>query len=459
MNLKKGVYSLIYFILVLGNLTYGQQYGRGLLMDEESFENSAKSVLLMRGDYSNLPEAKSLKPFSPTPGSQGAYGTCTGWSSAYAGRTILEAIRNKWDQSQIDSNVFSPSYIYNQIKIGNDCFGGASIIDALDVLKEQGGLKLNEFGYNCDLAITDQNKRDAEEFTIIEYREVADKNTSDKIIKVKKSISELKPVVIALDCPDSFYDAKELWQPKKTDYKLWSIGHALCVIGYDDNKFGGAFEVMNSWSTVWGNEGFTWIKYEDFQFFCLYAFELLDKVVHEKYAWDLSGSLKFIDSNNQPMRCTFDGNIYAMEKSYNSGTLFELFVSNNQPAFVYAFGTDTTNITYKIFPFHNQMTAYLPYSQNNFAIPDEGSYTMLDDTPGITYYCFLYSNKELNIDHILEKFENNNKTVYENIEAALGDNLIVAENISYKDGEILSFKAKSSGMNVLPVIIKINHLE
>lgn len=455
MNIKK--LSIVFTLLFISSIMQGQPYGKGLLMDEESFENDAKSVPLMRGDYRNIPEAKSLKSFSPTPGSQGAYGTCTGWSAAYAGRTILEAIRNKWSQAEIDSNVFSPSYIYNQIKIGSDCFGGASIIDALDVLKDQGGLKLNDFGYDCDLMITSKNKKDAEEYTIIEYREVADRNSPDKILKVKKSISELKPVVIALDCPDSFYDANELWQPKKTDYKLWSVGHALCVMGYDDNKFGGAFEVMNSWSTEWGNDGFTWIKYDDFQFFCLYAFELLDKVVHQEYAWDLSGTLKFIDSNNQPMRCSYVENMYEMEKAYSSGTLFELFVSNNQPAYVYAFGTDTTNITYKIFPFHNQMTAYLPYSQNNFAIPDEGSYTMLDETPGTTYYCFLYSNKELDLDRILEKFENNNKSVWENIEAALGDKLIDTANLLFQDGEVLSFKAKSSGKNVLPVIIKINH--
>lgn len=457
MNFKRVLSTAITTLFLLSNIQFGQQYGKGLLMDEESFQNNAKSVSLMRGDYRNLPVAVSLKPYTPTPGSQGAFGTCTGWSSAYAGRTILEAIRHKWDQSRIDSNVFSPSYIYNQIKIGNDCYGGASIIDALDVLKDQGGLKMNDFGYDCDLMITDQNKKDAEEYTIIEYREVADKNSPDKIVKVKKSISELKPVVIALDCPDSFYDAKELWKPKKSDYKLWSIGHALCVIGYDDNKFGGAFEVMNSWSTEWGNDGFTWIKYDDFQYFCLYAFELLDKVVHEEFAWDLSGSLKFVDSNNKPMRCKVNGDIFEMEQAYSSGTLFELFVSNNQPAYVYAFGTDTTNITYKIFPFHNQMTAYLPYSQNNFAIPDEGSFTMLDETPGITYYCFLYSNKELDIDRILERFENYNRSFLENITFALGDKMVDTSNSLYKDGEIITFKAKSSGKNVLPVLIKINH--
>ena len=38
----------------------------------------------------------------------------------------------------------------------------------------------------------------------------------------------------------------------------------MCVIGYDDNKSGGSFEVMNSWGEDWGDKGFFWIKYADF---------------------------------------------------------------------------------------------------------------------------------------------------------------------------------------------------
>lgn len=36
-------------------------------------------------------------------------------------------------------------------------------------------------------------------------------------------------------------------------------GHAVCVVGFDDNK--GAWLCKNSWSKHWGIEGFFWIKY------------------------------------------------------------------------------------------------------------------------------------------------------------------------------------------------------
>jgi hypothetical protein len=38
----------------------------------------------------------------------------------------------------------------------------------------------------------------------------------------------------------------------------------MCIVGYDDNKFGGAFEIMNSWGKEYGDNGFIWFRYEDF---------------------------------------------------------------------------------------------------------------------------------------------------------------------------------------------------
>ena len=89
----------------------------GLLLDDSLYANSPTAAPLMRGDYGDLPPSASLKKNAPTPGNQGPYGTCAGWSTAYAGRTILEAIRNNWTGSIVDKNAFSPSFVYNQIRV------------------------------------------------------------------------------------------------------------------------------------------------------------------------------------------------------------------------------------------------------------------------------------------------------------------------------------------------------
>lgn len=446
---------ILFFLIII--TAYAQKPGMGLFLDDKYFENSPKAAPLMRGDYDNLPAVYSLKEFAPTPGSQGLHGTCTGWSTSYAGRTILEAIRNKWSSEEIDKNSFSPSYVYNQIRTTNDCFGGASIIDALDVLRLQGDAKLNDFGYLCERDVTPDDKTKALEYKIIEYREVAYKTSNNKTERVKKSLSEDKPVVIAMDIPNSFIDAGEVWLPDSSDYRRWSQGHGMAIVGYDDNKFGGVFEIMNSWGTDWGNNGFTWMRYSDFEYFVLFAFELIDESKPEPNVADLSGKLSFIESSGYPMKSTFTGNYFKTDEPYHSGTLFELRISNSEPAYVYAFSYDLSGSVYKIFPFNKKMVAYLPYRQNNVAIPDEESYNMLDATTGTTFYCFLYSKQELKIDEIMYEVKNGDGNFWQRLTNSIGQKFVDKKFITYKDGNNIEFSAFSNGKTIVPVILEIPH--
>ena len=38
-------------------------------------------------------------------------------------------------------------------------------------------------------------------------------------------------------------------------------GHAITMVGYDDNRYGGALKVINSWGQAWGDGGFFWMPY------------------------------------------------------------------------------------------------------------------------------------------------------------------------------------------------------
>jgi hypothetical protein len=60
-------------------------------------------------------------------------------------------------------------------------------------------------------------------------------------------------------------------------------GHALCVVGYDDEIGGGAFKIVNSWGRDWGNNGFFWLKYSDLEVVrCAYALIANEKVASVK---------------------------------------------------------------------------------------------------------------------------------------------------------------------------------
>ena len=68
---------------------------------------------------------------------------------------------------------------------------------------------------------------------------------------------------------------QDTWIPTRSDYGLRGFsGHAMCVTGYDDNKNGGAFEIMNSWGNDWGNNGVAWVRYPDFEHFVKEAYGL-----------------------------------------------------------------------------------------------------------------------------------------------------------------------------------------
>ena len=453
--MKKNIVLFVLFFIIK---TAAQDYGLGVLLDSALYAKSPTAAPLMRGDYANLPSSTSLKEFTPTPGNQGQTSTCAGWSTAYAGRTILEAMKYGWTKSTIDSNTFSPSFVYNQIRNNKSCNAGSSLVDALDVLKNQGGLKLQDFSFECSREVTEKDKTSASSYRIIEYRDITYGQKDNKVKVIKKSLSERRPVIIALDCPPSFNRAKELLDVDKSEYKNWGRGHGICVIGYDDNKFGGAFELINSWGTSWGNSGYVWIKYSDLDFFSQYAFELIDKSVPDPEKFDLSGTLSFKENTGADMKSTYNNGIFKMSNSYPSGTLFELRISNNEPAYVYAFSSDLTNKTYKIFPFTNRMVAYLPYSQNNLAIPDEDSYNMLDEAKGTSYYCFLYSKEKLDIDAIMSAVEQSTGSIPERLFSVLKDKLVNNDNINYKSTYRISFNAKSKGKSVVPVIVEIPHI-
>ncbi|MFN5911989.1 MAG: C1 family peptidase, partial [Bacteroidota bacterium] len=91
--------------------------------------------------------------------------------------------------------------------------------------------------------------------------------TDNFVTNVKLALANGLIVSVGVNLTESFQAGSALnygvWAPTSTEKSIG--GHAMCVIGYDDSKYGGAFEVMNSWGTGYGENGFVWIKYNDFK--------------------------------------------------------------------------------------------------------------------------------------------------------------------------------------------------
>ena len=129
--MKRVTIIVALFALILATQAQEVFFMDGLLPDDGTYDKlPAKKELVTKG-YETLPSKYSLKKYCPSVKTQSHYGTCTGWATVYAARTIAEAIRQGWtDQSLITEKAFSPLFVYAQIKEKDDanCIKGSFIV-------------------------------------------------------------------------------------------------------------------------------------------------------------------------------------------------------------------------------------------------------------------------------------------------------------------------------------------
>ena len=258
---------------------------QGLIFNADEF-SKRKAIGVTRG---TLPPAVSFKKYTPIPYPQ-AGNTCVAQSFATA-RTVLAAKKLGWtDKNKITAWSFSPYYIYYRNKLEGDleCNGGLMIeATAKDVL-DHGFAPIIDVEYPNYYPFTGnvlcvQEKGEAYPPSMSEDEDIAANYKVDEIYRVsnvqqiKTALAAGMPVVVCLHTPPSFQKLKTaLWLPQPTDkLDTDAMGHAVLAIGYDNNKFGGAIEIMNSWGDKWGDKSFVWVRYKDYLkwFFAGYAFE------------------------------------------------------------------------------------------------------------------------------------------------------------------------------------------
>lgn len=469
---------LVPFLLFSSLLCFSQPLYRGLDYDDEAYASVPKKAKLTRA-LGEVPASASLKKYSPYPGNQGQFGTCAAWSTAYCGRTIVEAINKGWiNRDTISGNAYSPAFLFRLLRPNDaNCVGGASLSSAMQLSKVRGNISFKEISDKCISGISTNQLTAASNNKIKDYMRIFDSKSpgKEKIQAVKKSIAERKPVVIGMVCPPSFNNAKDVWMPTEESNQALYGGHALCVVGYDDNKSGGAFEIQNSWGNTWGNQGYIWIKYETFATFVNYAYEFIDLPEAKTEIPDLSGEIKLILSTNQTMPVNLQLSdrglivvstttktvsnplsMYQTSVAYTSGTRFRILISNNQPAFVYAISSDLSNAVTKIFPYEDGISAALTDKRNDVAIPDEDHFIEFDNKPGKDFLCVLYSKEALDINAIVSNISAQQGSFSERIFKAIGNNMVDPKNMIFSKNKI-AFKGFSRGKNIASMLIEMDH--
>lgn len=202
-----------------------------------------------------------IRLMMPPVANQGSEGSCVGFAVGYAARSAEQFYRTGASSYSNSSNIFSPEFLYNQIKFSSDCNSGTAMQTALDFIKLNGICTYQSMPYSssngCSLLPSLTQSTEAANFKISTYSKLY---STDKAA-IKSMISQKHPVIINVIADNSFISAKPgfIW---KTYSGSGSLAHCIVICGYDDAK--NAYLVMNSWGTGWGDAGYSWIDYDFF---------------------------------------------------------------------------------------------------------------------------------------------------------------------------------------------------
>lgn len=425
--------------------------------DEQKYDQTNVFAALASGHKNNLPSQFSLLEYAPPRKNQGRQGSCVGWASAYAARSILHA---RASGENPENAAFSPSFLYNQIALSN-C-QGAYLMDAMENMKSVGSLPYQDFTYtesSCSKSPNSTEKSAASTYKIRGYNRLSKGGANYKVDMeaIRQNIAQGAPVVIGMQVGGTFMTrmyGKEEWRATNSDKSLRGFsGHAMTVIGYDDNRNGGAFQIMNSWGEQWGKNGVAWVNYSDFDFFVKEAYGL--SPMGKASADDNKLAVKFgiIDKEsrrNIPLK-RIESNIYRTKIAKEQR--FKLEVTNSIACNIYIVTEELDGSSTVLFPYEK----YSPYCGivGTRLFPNEQS-LYPDQDGNLDRFAIIVTKEEIDIAKVNQAITNSRSgTFQKKIFEALGSQHI--EQLAFNDGAgTIDFEGKLDGKNAVSIVIEVS---
>ena len=263
--MKKSLFIIFAFTLIMLFFVSCTKENASIRSGQDSFPYALGCNLLPKAQYEAIPLAPeielkvklptSVNLSSPNIGNQLHEGSCVAWGTTYAGRSMDWYFTHNNSTYTQDANIFSPSYVYNQIKV-TDCASGSYVLSALNLLQSQGVCTWTEMpyiDYDCYTQPDSTQIAEASAYKISSYNRV---NINTKTIKTY--LANNKPVIVAGPVNQTFVNLPSgQVLGKYTGNPLG--GHCYCLVGYNDTK--NAFKFQNSWGPNWSSQGFGWISY------------------------------------------------------------------------------------------------------------------------------------------------------------------------------------------------------
>jgi hypothetical protein len=441
----------------------------GYSFDKKEFDKASVYEGLEDDANKNpLPEAVSLLRFAPDRGNQGQQGSCVAWSSAYAAQTIVMASASGQDPNRI---VFSPSYLYNQIRL-EGC-QGSYIQRAMEAMQKNGGLPLQQYPYNdqdCENEPSSSQVRAGQQNVIHGFTRITNGDNVDQISirGIKEHLNKNAPVAIGMMVGQSFMQdmmGRELWKPEGMDQSQMGMGgHAMCVIGYDDRKFGGAFQIMNSWGPEWGKNGVAWVRYGDFKNYVREAYGIDPMPKRSNVAnIPLECTIGLVNNNggkNIPLKVS-GGNLFRTMAPIAIGTRFKMSIQNTTECYIYVFGQETNGTSYVLFPYLKQgetVSKHSPYCGiTGYRLFPKAQSMEADSIGNKDFIAIVVSKEELNYNQVNDAISRSSQSSYiGKVNEALQSMLIRSARFNNSSDGAVYFKVDANDNKAVACVVEID---
>jgi hypothetical protein len=305
--------KLVAILLLITNALNAQ----GILFDKEKYDNLPAYEHQKSQGFANavLPSRLSYRSYCPTVLSQGQVSTCVGWATSYALLSTQQNIlmgETNFYKKQV--RVMDPNFVYALIRNYNDgwCQNGTFMGDAMEILINNGSKPLLTppwLSCNSTYEFDKFALAIASIYAVNNYYALNDK--TDLVNTLKYALYNKKPIAVGMNVTKSFSTGSGMsygkWSPSSSEQIAG--GHAMCIVGYDDTKYGGSFELMNSYGTEFGDNGFVWISYAD-----------MKKYMQEAYLIDLNTEQYGYRTGNCTLGDCYD---YYSRYKYSNGEVYE----------------------------------------------------------------------------------------------------------------------------------------
>ncbi len=474
---------------------------QGFIADERAYDELRKKQ--RNQAVQQLPARIDLSMYAPPVLNQGDKGNCVAISIGYYMCSIMGAVRwNLNDKDRILKQSLSPFYLYSAVKSPNDnnCTYGIDPGQALEYLKQSGLPHFSAFPNPDFCTNTDERMYSSRIQDYVKLFNITDQK-ADKVVAVKQTLAERSPVVVGIQTTSSLQELSftrtllprvqaSVWQliesysgatgtADKSRSKLdmsWkpyrantlAFGHAICVVGYDDNKLGkgkGAFKLVNSWGSSWGEGGYFWMSYETFGKFAKYGYQAYLDKNDSSVRLDTDLTIAIGVSRSQPSLRLIPSDTglvtYMLSKPLPTGTKFKFRVDTKTKTYIHVITANESNGTVVLQAVgSNKPTLIAPASQIYF--PSEQKYLTLEGRPGLEYMLFLFSDyyKGEEINQYVQAMNDLKGSFPERVKQVFGEMLISNRRIQYKPKKMGFFLARTnqvSGMYV-PLLVSLKHV-